>query len=79
MAYQNNLGQTRGLAMYVAVYTRDGKLVCISGDAKQIDVFGTGDFKTELDLPILESDYYANVFLWDSATLTPVTEKFRFN
>jgi len=80
----NDTGQVQKLTMYVAVYFQSGKLVYVESDAKEIGVGETVEFRVQINMPdniggvFASQGYYSNVFVWDSVTFAPATEKYVF-
>ena len=78
MTYWNKANEPQNLTMIVAVYTPQGKLAYIGSNEKIVEVAQYADFIVRLEMLELRDGYYANVFLWDSATFVPITEKYMF-
>jgi hypothetical protein len=84
LAYTNSSNDTERRTMYVAVYKPDGRLAYIGQEALEIEVGQTVYFKVSINMPdnqdgrFATAGYYAYVFLWDSDTYAPVTEKYEF-
>ena len=84
MTYQNESDKAESLAMYVAVYSPDGKMVYQSNDPKKIAANRTAEFTVTLNMPenadghFATEGYYAKVFLWDSGTFVPVLPAYTF-
>jgi len=76
-----NTGPARNLTMIVAVYTPEGRLAYMaSQDAYNVAAGGSNIFRVTIDLPgnadgSYAGNWYAQVFVWDSDTYVPVTEK----
>jgi uncharacterized repeat protein (TIGR02543 family) len=77
LTYRNKSGIQEKLTMIVAVYNRDGRLVYVKSDSKDIGVGELVKFSVSLYMPentgsvFVTEGYYANVYLWDTETLLP--------
>lgn len=84
LMYNNKTEEAEKLTLIVAVYKPSGELAYIGSDSKEIGSGQFADYQVRLDMPDNEDGsfaakgYYANVFLWDSVTYKPVSEKYIF-
>ena len=81
LPYDNKAGEAVDLTMFVAMYNKDGKMLLISSERKEIAANSWDYFEVALELPgNIDGAYatngnYVHVFLWDSETFVPVCDK----
>ena len=82
LKHLNNSGKTENLAMIVAVYAPDQRIVYKGIDVHEINPGQSKEFKVSIDMlenadgSFVTKGYYAKVFLWDSVTFAPIIPAF---